>query len=133
MRTLQFSYFALKSTTTSAAEMTARIGAEPDEVLVLGSRGAPPHCHAWKIVRRRAESVDDQIQHLVERLTPVHAALVELVNDPAIIPIMQVVRYFGHEDGFEDPRPLGWGLSPEVLAFLTAVKAHLDVDEYDWS
>ncbi|MET9232664.1 hypothetical protein [Lentzea sp. NPDC003310] len=38
MRLEQYCYFALKSTTITAAEMSRRLGMEPDEVSVRGSR-----------------------------------------------------------------------------------------------
>ncbi|MCE7009590.1 DUF4279 domain-containing protein [Kibdelosporangium philippinense] len=147
MRTLQYCYFALKSTTMSAKDITNRLLMQPDEVMVMGSRHPEhrvPRCHAWKIVRRSTESVDDQIQHLVDRLSPVHPRLVTLVTDPDVSPVMEVVRYFHHEEGVQappdgslpmlgQPRPLGWSLSPLILQFLSSTRTTLDVDEYDLS
>ena len=56
MRLRQYVYFALKSEEVSAAEITARLGVEPDEVVVRGSRQTDrfvrPVCHIWKIVCR---------------------------------------------------------------------------------
>lgn len=130
MRLEQFCYFALKSRTVTAAEMARRIGMEPDEVLVRGSRSVErdvPRIHAWKIVRRTDEHVDDQVQHLVERLLPIRDELVELTADPEIHAVMEVVRYFS--DG-EHPK-LSWCFPAETLAFLADVRAVLDADEYD--
>ena len=100
-------------------------------------------CHAWKIVRRSAESVDEQIQHIVDRLAQVHPRVVALVAEGDVSPVLQVVRYFHHEQGVQassevasaerQPRPLGWNLSLPVLEFLTSVRAMLDVDEYNLS
>ena len=136
MRVEQFSYFALKSLTVSAAEMTRRLGVEPDEVLVRGSRHPEhdvPRVHAWKIVRRGDEAVDDQVRHLVERLLPIRDELVRLTADAEVVAVMQVVRYFNH-DGAADAEkaPVGWGLSAQTLAFLADVRAGIDVDEYDY-
>lgn len=140
MRTLQYCYFALKSTTISAADITARLLMPPDEVMVVGSRNRErslPRCHAWKIVRRGSESVDDQIQHIVDRLSPVRARLVALVSEPDVSSVMAVVRYFHHDRGTasddSQARPLCWNLSLPVIEFLTATRAMLDVDEYDLS
>lgn len=148
MRTLQYCYFALKSELMSAEAITDRLRMRPDEVKVMGSRDPErrlPRCHAWKIVRRSTESVDDQIQHVVDRLSPVHSRLTELVAEGDVSPVMQVVRYFHHEQGVQapsdvspfvaerEPRPLGWNLSLPVLEFLTSTRAMLDVDEYDLS
>jgi hypothetical protein len=53
--------------------------------------------------------------------------------------VLEVVRYFDHSGGEEPGRPrepvdrhrlLGWALNHEVLEFLAATGAHLDVDEY---
>lgn len=136
MRVEQFSCFALKSLTVSAAEMTRRLGMEPDETLVRGSRSVErdvPRVHAWKIVRRGVEQVDDQIQYIVDRLLPIRDELVRLTADPDIDAVMQVVRYF-NDDGAADSEkaPVGWGLQPQTIAFLADVRAWLDVDEYDY-
>jgi Domain of unknown function (DUF4279) len=51
----QYAYFALKSAVVPAAEMAERLGMEPDEVSVRGSRVAEPPRpirHSWKIVCR---------------------------------------------------------------------------------
>ncbi|KAA2252435.1 DUF4279 domain-containing protein [Solihabitans fulvus] len=147
MHTLQHCYFALKCTTVSAAEITDRLGLQPDEVMVLGSKlpeQQVPRCHAWKIVRQSTESVGDQIQHLVDRLSPVHTRLFDLVAESEVDPVMQVVRYFHHQqgvqallDGFPPMphahRPLGWSLPLPVLDFLSSARCELDVDEYDLS
>ncbi|HEX8867624.1 MAG TPA: GNAT family N-acetyltransferase, partial [Lentzea sp.] len=130
------SYFAIKSLTVSAAEMTRRLGLEPDEVLVRGSRDAEhdvPRVHAWKIVRRSAETVGDQIQHLVDRLLPIRDELVRLTADSEIDAVVQVVRYFNDdgEAGSEDA-PVGFGLVPQTVAFLSDVGAWIDFDEYDY-
>ncbi|MFI6214949.1 DUF4279 domain-containing protein [Nocardia brasiliensis] len=149
MRTRQYCYFALKSDTLSAVEMAARLQMDPDEVMVVGSRSAEhriPCCHAWKIIRRSTESVDDQIAHLIDRLNPVRARLVSLTSDPDVSSVLQVVRYFHDPEGVhaalggastdrrrEGPRPLGWHLSLPALEFLSSLRTELDVDEYDFS
>ncbi|WP_181775315.1 DUF4279 domain-containing protein [Amycolatopsis pittospori] len=132
MKVHQYCYFALKSETVSAGEITARLGMEPDEVMVLGSRipeRRVPRMHAWKIVQRGVDSVDDQIERVIGRLAPVRPAIRTLV-DEGVSAVLQVVRYFHHRDGGEE---FGWHLSPAVLAFLAEAAAALDVDEYDLS
>lgn len=147
MKIRQYSYFSVKSTSLSAAAMAARIEMEPDEVLVMGSRSAEhvlPRVHAWKIVCRGDQSIEDQIQHLIDRLEPVRAQLTSFCADEEVTTTMQVVRYFRDADGVEAappdtgwdrarqyPRPLGWHLSPSALQFLVSTRAALDVDEYD--
>lgn len=147
MKTRQYCYFALKSDSLSAAEITRRLGMEADEVLVKASRSSEhvlPRCHSWKLVRRSDESVDEQIQHLIDRLKPVRSRLISLCSETGIAAVMQVVRYFHDPDGVQAapggtsweqaqhwPRPLGWHLSMSVVEFLSATRAELDVDEYD--
>ncbi|MEV6909518.1 DUF4279 domain-containing protein [Amycolatopsis sp. NPDC051071] len=132
MKVHQYCSFALKSETVSAAEVTARLGMRPDEVMVLGSKFPEhrvPRIHTWKIVQRGTDSVDDQIERVIGRLAPVRPGIRALV-DEGVSAVLQVVRYFHHRDGGEK---FGWYLSPAVLAFLTEAAAALDVDEYDLS
>ncbi|WP_414943427.1 DUF4279 domain-containing protein [Amycolatopsis sp. cmx-11-32] len=132
MKVHQYCYFALKSETVSAAEITARLGMQPDEVLVLGSRSAEhrlPRMHAWKVTHRGSEPVDDQIESVIGRLAPVRPGIRALA-DEGVTAVLQVVRYFHHRDGGEE---FGWYLSPAVIAFLTEAAAALDADEYDLS
>ncbi|WP_253784054.1 DUF4279 domain-containing protein [Nocardia amikacinitolerans] len=149
MKTRQYCYFALKSDTLSAAEITRQLGMEPDEVRVGGSRSSEhvlPRCHVWRIVRHSDESVDEQIQHLVDRLNPIRSKLISLRAESNVDSTMQVVRYFHDQDGAQAapggtpweqaqqrPRPLGWHLSMPVVEFLSATRTELDVDEYDLS
>ncbi|GAA5103322.1 hypothetical protein GCM10023319_71050 [Nocardia iowensis] len=149
MKTRQYCYYALTSDTLSAAEITVRLGMEPDRVLVMGSRSPEhviPRCHAWEIVRRSDESVDAQIHGLVERLDPIRSKLVSLCAQDVVSSVLRVVRYFHDPDGIEAapggtsweqaqqwPRPLGWHLSMPVLEFLSSTRTELDVDEYDFS
>lgn len=146
MLTTQYCYFAIKSTTMSAEAIADRLLVQPDEIVVMGSKfpeHVVPRCHIWKIVRRSTESVDEQIQHLVDRLAPVHARLVTLIENSDVSPAMQVVRYFDDDAAGELPAttpttrrqtpPLGWNLSLPVLDFLTSTRTALDVDEYDFS
>ncbi|MFS8100192.1 GNAT family N-acetyltransferase [Lentzea alba] len=131
MRVEQYSYFALWSETVSAADISVRLGLEPDEVLVRGSRSAEhdvPRAHAWKVVRRSDERVDEQIQHLVDGLKPVRDGLVEITAETGITASLVVVRRF--RDSVDDA-DVGWSISAESMEFLAAVRASLDVDEYD--
>ncbi|MBB5853841.1 DUF4279 domain-containing protein [Amycolatopsis umgeniensis] len=132
MKVHQYCYFALKSETVSAGEITARLGMEPDEALVLGSRSVEhrlPRMHTWKVTHRGPGPVDDQIESVIGRLAPVRPGIRRLV-DEGVSAVLQVVRYFHHRDGGEE---FGWHLSPAVIAFLTEAAAALDVDEYDLS
>ncbi|OXM50968.1 DUF4279 domain-containing protein [Amycolatopsis alba] len=132
MKVHQYCYFALKSATVSAGEITARLGMAPDEAQVLGSRSAEhrlPRMHAWKVTHCGQGPIDDQIEGLIGRLAPVRPGIRTLVDEGASA-VLQVVRYFHHRDGGEE---FGWQLSPAVIAFLAEAAAALDVDEYDLS
>lgn len=147
MRIVQHCYFALESDTISAVEMANFLSMDPDEVVVMGSRSPErplPRYHCWKIVRRSTETIDGQMQHLVDRLSHTHGKLVSLVTEFDVIPVMMVVRYLSHEEGISSPtrggvnfraaaQPLGWQLEPAKLNFLTSIRATLTVDEYDLS
>lgn len=154
----QYVYFALVSERMSAAEMTAILGIEPDEIAVRGSRRAEPvmlpASHRWKVVcREPGLRVDEQISRLLDRLGPQADRIAELarrldaedgVDGSAVL---EIVRYFGDEEAESDgqsdtggirphesadkPNLFGWHLDRNVLAFLAATGAVLDVDEYD--
>lgn len=147
----QYAYFAVRSVHTSASEMTERLGIEPDETLVRGSRGVNPPvrppCHSWKVVcREPGLPVDEQIARVLARLLPHEDRIVALVREimaregPTAPAVLEVVRYFDAEQaaapaaapGAHSPSLFGWHLDHAALAFLVRVGAGLDVDEYDY-
>ncbi|MFI7617314.1 DUF4279 domain-containing protein [Nonomuraea terrae] len=156
MRVRQYVYFALKTETRKATEITARIGLEPDETTVRGSRTAEPPrpvAHAWKIVcREPGLTIDEMIAHVVDRVEPFSQAVGQLAEelnqdqgDDGSCAVLQVVRYLDDEDGEEEDlcspqqgfekiagqhQLLGWHLDRRVLQFLISTRAELDVDEY---
>ncbi|MBV1852040.1 DUF4279 domain-containing protein [Catellatospora tritici] len=153
MRLRQYVYFALKSEEVSAAEIAMRLGVEPDEVVVRGSRQTDPFvrpvCHIWMIVCREPNmTVDEQIDQVVGRLLPSADRIGELAAEPGraderpISSVLQVVRYFGDKDEdstspVEQESPeqhnlFGWHLDARVLDFLRRTHAELDVDEYGY-
>lgn len=132
--------------------MAAVLGIEPDEVSVPGSRSmrpmVRPASHAWKIVcREPGLCVDEQITHLLDRLRPHTDRIAEIAGRLAAEEeehggaVLEVVRYFNDTDQNQQLRPetpepanlLGWHLDRDVLDFLTATGAELDIDEYDMS
>lgn len=149
----QYVYFALSSHNTSATDITAILGLEPDEATVRGSRIAAPKpvpvLHCWKIVcREPGLRVDEQIARILERLAPHTEAMAALAHrldtedrqGPSAF--LEVVRYFNHEPGQQDPPAgaeeqaeapnlFGWHLDRDVLDFLNRTGAVIDVDEYD--
>ncbi|MDI2131583.1 DUF4279 domain-containing protein [Yinghuangia seranimata] len=150
----QYAYFALISKHTSAAEMTAFLGIEPDEVLVRGSRmtepAVIPTAHKWKIVcREPGLRVDEQIARVVDRLAPHTQRVAELSARLAAEgepmhsgAVLEVVRYFNDDAPTAGPQQaqpteasnlFGWHIDRSVMDFLAATGAVLDVDEYDMS
>ncbi|MFE6871667.1 DUF4279 domain-containing protein [Kitasatospora sp. NPDC057692] len=141
----QYAYFGLSSQHISADEITSRLGITPDEVTVRGSRTITPRAipasHRWRIVcREPGLCVDEQIARILDRLRPHTTRIAELVGQLAADgggAVLQVVRYFNDTDHDESPRHpdapnlFGWHLDRDVLDFLAAVDAELDVDEYD--
>ncbi|ADI08250.1 hypothetical protein SBI_05130 [Streptomyces bingchenggensis BCW-1] len=140
----QYAYFALISQHTSADEMTSQLGIAPDEVSVRGSRFIEPRPipvnHRWKIVCREPDlRVDEQITSILDRLQPHTDRIADLALHLASNgggAVLQVVRYFNDTDQDEpnaaqDPNLFGWHLDRNILDFLIATGAELDVDEYD--
>jgi hypothetical protein len=126
--------FSVYSDTVPAVEMTARIGLDANRVLVRGSRRQEPpvpRAHLWQVSDHQPGSVGDQAERLLARLAPHRDRLVALSREPDFSIGLMIVRYFADEDGA--PNGFGWHLPPELVAFLAAVGASIDVDEYDYS
>ncbi|MGN9915747.1 DUF4279 domain-containing protein [Micromonospora palomenae] len=153
----QYAYFALSSNRVSAAEITARLGVEPDEIVVRGSRRASPvrpASHRWKITcRKPGLTVDEQVDRIVDRLFGHAERIGELaielddIDGAPSASMLQVVRVFEHPDGEEEDltspveglqklpgqhQLLGWHIDARVLEFLRLTRAELDVDEYGY-
>ncbi|RVX43322.1 uncharacterized protein DUF4279 [Nonomuraea polychroma] len=154
MRVRQYVYFVMRSDILTAEEMSARIGLDPDEVMVQGSRSMQPlrpAVHAWKVAcRDPGLTVNEMISRVVDRLEPFSEAIGGLVEElnrghSGSCAVLQVVRYFDDEEGevedLRSPDPalekipgqhqlLGWHLDGRVVRFLVSTGAELDVDEY---
>lgn len=149
MKIRQFSYFELASPVVSAADLTIRLGVEPDLFEVEGTvseRGRVRGLHTWRISDSIDGAIDEQIERLIDRLIPGRAQLITMASDPDIWSRLQVVRRYHDPDGVhyapagtpidrvrEWPRPLGWNLSVPTLEFLSMTATSLDVAEYDFS
>ncbi|MFF6984602.1 DUF4279 domain-containing protein [Streptomyces sp. NPDC008343] len=113
-------------------------------------RSAPvavPASHRWKVVcRERGLRVDEQITRVARGLWPHAERVVELARwleaeeGSGGAAVLQVVRYVndsGEATGHSLPVPVdqpnlfGWHRDRDVLDFLAATRAVLDVDEYD--
>jgi hypothetical protein len=153
----QYAYFALTSSQVPAAEITARLRIEPDEVVIRGSRQADPLvpvAHRWRIVCREPRmTVDEQITNIADRLFDhAHrigelAAELDRIDGTQGSSVMQVVRFFEGPDGEAEElasavegmvklsgqhQLLGWHLNTRTLEFLRLTLAELDVDEYGY-
>jgi Domain of unknown function (DUF4279) len=153
MRIRQHVSFGLISTTVSGSEMAARLGLEPDQIRVRGSKRAEPprpvH-HSWRVTcDEPGLRVDEQIERLVDRLEPyaadIGALAAELERESGCGSGFSVVRHFDDEQGVEEElsppdeplqklagqhQLLGWHLERRAMDFLVATRAELDVDEY---
>jgi hypothetical protein len=158
VRIRQRVYFRIWSDTITAAGITARLGIEPDDFKIVGSRSTHPpipRFHQWAVnCNEPGLRIDDQIAKVVLRLEPYRSKLadlsLELTRENALGGAeLQVVRYYDDEDGEEEfqreallpdgsvletlpgqHQLLGWHLDARTLAFLQAVGAEVDVDEY---
>lgn len=149
MRVSQYVYFAVRSETLPATEVTAALGLGPDSVLIRASRHRDPDqpkVHAWNVeCRSPGMTVDEQVGEIYARLLPVLDRLVALRREHDVDTVLQVVRSFdddvGEEEELSPPgsdyeklggqhQLLGWHLGRDVLDFLQLTGAELDVDEY---
>jgi hypothetical protein len=148
----QYMYFALDSESVTAATITARLGFEPDEILVRGARDAErviPRVHSWEVQSRLTNRpIDEMITELLAQLAPVEDQIAALVHEMAVQARIQLVRTFNDPEGDEDEGTppdlaakgweklggqhhlLGWHVDRQALDFLQKTHAELDVDEY---
>jgi hypothetical protein len=150
MKLKQYTHFTVRSQTLTPDEMTQLFGVQPDATQLRGSRvqsvpGKPvPRAHMWDVECREYKmSVDDQIASVLKRLGPARDAIRKFVTEhDGANATLSVGRWFGGDEGEEqisywsdDPRQdvvlFGWYLNDEVIDFLSYVRAHLNVDEYD--
>ena len=158
MRIRQYVSFLMFSATTTADELSGRLGLTPDYSNVLGSRvpGAHPipRRHMWEV---RCDSpglrIDEQIATVVSRLKPHEARIAATARqlraaDPAAGVVFSIVRYFDDAEGEEEViqhvvagghhleslsgqhQLLGWHIDRDTLEFILRLDAELDADEY---
>jgi len=110
-----------------------------------GSRSADP----WQLVaEQQSARVDDQLLGIIGRLWPVAERIRSLVDDGTCTATLQVVRRFNDPEGEEERldtvsaelgkleklpgqhQLLGWHIGQEVIDFVSATGAEIDLDEY---
>jgi Domain of unknown function (DUF4279) len=145
----QYVHFAIFSDTLTGADIANLVGLEPDRITVRGSRRTDPpipRSHCWEVVcESKGMPIDEQVEAVLERLRPIESALADVTTSPNCTAVLQLVRYFDHEDGepeeVSDPTDrlqklpgqhqlLGWCLPHKDLAFLVRLGASIDADEY---
>jgi hypothetical protein len=94
-----------------------------------------PVGHVWKVVCREPDlRADQQIAHTLSGLRPGSGRIAELAGRLAEDgggAVLQVVRYFTHQDQSntpDAPNLFGWHLDRSVLGFLTVTGSELDID-----
>ena len=149
MKIKQYVYFGISSEVLTAEEIGTRIGLVPDRITVRGSRiEDPPRPvrHKWELgCYEPGLDISELVARVLERLEPARTEIRELVHEDGVQAWLQIVRYFGAEDGEEeviDETPeglvklsgqhqlLGWHLHRDTLEFLNDVGAEIDADEY---
>jgi hypothetical protein len=142
----QYAHFGLRSRRMPACDIAERLGIEPDEISVRGTKLVDPPIpswHEWKVACRDSTvGVEEQVDRIVARLMPFAAEIGELAahleHDDGGGARLRIVRQFEADatamDRAEADRDaaealLSWHLNREVLRFLQITRADLDVDE----
>jgi hypothetical protein len=154
----QHASFHIFSERLSPAEITAQLGIEPDHFKIMGTRSSDPprpRSHQWTITcDHPGLRVDEQIASVIDRISSHRNEISALArrlraDDPPGGAELSVVRYLNSDVGEEESdevvelqggqtleklpgqhQLLGWHLGAEVISFLHAVGAGVDVDEY---
>lgn len=90
----------------TAEVITGRLGVQPDETSVRGTRRAEPPVptrHHWSIhCRERGLCVDEQVTVLLDRIEPVRPRILDLIGEGEVFARLQIVRYFDDDLGEEE-------------------------------
>ncbi|MEV6282621.1 DUF4279 domain-containing protein [Kribbella sp. NPDC051770] len=126
-------YLRVASTSLLPEEITGRVGVPADEVVAKGTQRrphAPAYRHSvWK--RRavstgdgRAEDFEDSILGWGLDFAEAVGSLVAAGQAEAFLVIVQRI------DDLDDPLEKGIFLSPELIRWMAAARASLDIDQY---
>ncbi len=146
----QYSYIAIFSKILTSQEIEDRLKLKADihEQWGKGRLRIDPSyqlTNVWKLIAQENSRVDDQIRAIVKRIMPATLQIQDLVSTSVVEVNLQIVRHFNDANGAKEiveedgdmvkltgqHQLLGWHLDAETLAFLTSIKAEIDVDEYN--
>jgi hypothetical protein len=149
MKVIQRVYLGVSSATLEPSTITARLGLDPDETVLKGSRlrapGAKPLpvCHLWRLHSgaRATLQLDHHIRALLDRVAIQAAAIRALAATGEAGIYVAAVRTFVPEPGEaqpddgdamprDDAAGFGFHLDSALLAQLADLGIGLDVDEY---
>jgi hypothetical protein len=114
MRIRQSAYFGIFSVTLTAADITGRLGVEPDVIAVLGSRDPQrsiPRHHSWRVTSEQPGlTVADHLDIVVGKLEACAGAIGGVVEEivsaspdaVGVGAVLQVVRHFDDEEGEDE-------------------------------
>ncbi|WP_328863752.1 DUF4279 domain-containing protein [Streptomyces virginiae] len=127
-------YLRVVSESLQPEEISMKLGAEPDESTSIGSRRrpqSPPRSHAtW--IRRVGTTGGDARPEDMEPVvlgwgTDLAAALGRLVDSGEAAVTLGIVQEIRDLD---DPQQKGIFLGADLLSWIAAAKASLDIDQY---
>lgn len=106
MRISQYVYFKLSSATVPAAEITARLGVEPDRLRIRAAKQtAPPRpvAHSWALdCREPGLTLDEQIARVLDRVRPLAGEIRRIVDTLDVESGLTIVRYLDDEHGEDE-------------------------------
>ncbi|MGI5171399.1 DUF4279 domain-containing protein [Spirillospora sp. CA-253888] len=127
-------YLRLVSETLSVADISGRLGVEPDRAWERGSKrrpGSPPRDHTlWARDAEvpgsspRPEDLESVVLGWGETFA---RAVGDLANEEDVTVSLEIVQEIRDLD---DPLAKGIALRPETMAWLSLARASLDIDQY---
>jgi hypothetical protein len=122
-------YFTLFGDDFDPSEVTRLVGLEPTSTR---RKGNPIPKHTWWKVstgKTEGELVDiyEMSSALVEKLTPQTQGILRATHELKLEAILEVVLYISMNESVSTP---AIGFTPEVISFLSAVGASIDIDTY---
>lgn len=127
-------YLRVVSQSLQPEEISKRLGAEPDESTSIGSRRrpqSPPRSHATWIRHAgaagsgaRPEDLEPVILEWGANLADALGRLVESGEATVTLEIIQEIR------DLDDPQQKGIFLGVDLLSWMSAARASLDIDQY---